>query len=645
MNWKVEMDGSLSIGKEQTVFLEGMFPGIDGRNIRPRYTEVIGNEICWTLAEGEVHLRIEESESGNGGRSGISLHYSLENFKKLPHTFYFFHRAKTNADGFYQAAEGMGGETGFLSRKTLQKEGYMISYGLGGLCFQGESPSALLVYSKDQKNYENILEAEYIKKPFYTDGWGQNTQPEFVECSYGVRTEEAERTSVVFPPLELECFDSLEEGLEKAAEAIGAEMQARLSAPAAYHWCSWYYCYQNFDRVQLEEYLTGLETEEKKLEIRYVQLDVGYCPSIGDWLEENERFPLGLKEAFQRIEQAGYLPGIWVGPFMVGNRSHLYAKHPDWILYDLEGKPVRPWITDNEPKPWGYQDEEYYVLDTSHPDAMEYMRTVFSTLHSWGARMFKTDFMLWGLQDSSRVKRHTPGKTSVEYFREYLQMIRDAIGEDSYWLGCIAPFIPFVGYADGMRIGGDVGSAWDGEFGPQNMMRCLVGNNYTNHHYYQTDPDAVMLRDFQIRLNECEIYSLALLAAMSGSCIYTSDPLHRIAKERRELFDFIKPDIRRKPYLPYLAEERKEIVMVQKGEKKSLLFILNKSETPLTQLYPMSELGIPEEWKIVRLKDGKTETLWNGSLPVEAEPHGCRLYLAAENPDIEISYENLWKNL
>ena len=43
------------------------------------------------------------------------------------------------------------------------------------------------------------------------------------------------------------------------------------------------------------------------------------------------------------------------------------------------------------------------------------------------------------------------------------------------------------------RIGGDVGSSWDGEFGPQNMMRCLTGNNYTNHRYYQTDPDACLL--------------------------------------------------------------------------------------------------------------------------------------------------------
>ena len=102
---------------------------------------------------------------------------------------------------------------------------------------------------------------------------------------------------------------------------------------------------------------------------------------------------------------------------------------------------------------------------------------------------------------------------------------------------------------------------WDqagtGEFGPQNMMRCLVGNHFTNHHYYQTDPDAVMLRDFQIRLTEREIHSLASAGGnFKGSCIYTSDPCTGLQEERVALFRFIEPDKRRKPSPPFLAEER-----------------------------------------------------------------------------------------
>lgn len=640
MNYTIAQDGRICIKAGSRILLEDGYPGMDECPVHPIRVQATERAVHWELSEGSISLEIEQEEENR-----IRLQYRLDGFEVLPHTFYYFYQAKTSADGCYQAAEGMGGDTGYWTKEKLLATDAVMSYGLGGLQFLGEEKAALLFYSEEQKHYENVCETEAFQRAFYTDGSGLRAEKETLICSYGLRTERMKRASVVLPAFYIECAGTIEAGLKKAAEKIGREMGARLTAPPAYHWCSWYYCYHNFDRAQLEEYLTGLEGMEEKPPIRYFQIDAGYFPSTGDWLECTERFPLGLKEAFDRINQAGYLPGIWVGAFMVGNRSKLYRQHPDWILYDLDDQPVRPWITDNEPKPWGYQDEEYYVLDTSHPDAMEYMRNVFATLHDWGARLFKTDFMLWGLQDSSRVKRHTPGKTSVEYFREYLQMIREAIGEESYWLGCIAPFLPFVGYADGMRIGGDVGSSWDGEFGPQNMMQCLVGNNYTNHNYYQTDPDAVMLREFQIRLNEREIHSLALLAAISGSCIYTSDPLHLIEKDRLELFRFLKPDVRRKASIPFLGEERKEIVLVQHGKDSSLIFVLNKSEDVLKEEYILPELGIPASYKVIRVSTGEQEVLWKQKLLVNIEPHDCRLYLATADENREICYENLWMNL
>lgn len=640
MEYIVAKDGRIRIKSKGRMLLEDLYPGMDGSEVHPIRVTVTEQKILWELSEGSICLEIEQREENR-----ICFRYRLDGWEELPHTFHYFYRAKTNADGCYQAAEGMGGNTGYWTKEKIKSADIVMSYGLGALQFLGEEKAALLLYSEEQKHYENICETEAFKRAFYTDGSGLRTEKETMICSYGLRTERMKRSAVLLPEFYIEYSETIESGLEKAAKKIGREMGARLAAPPAYHWCSWYYCYHNFDRVQLEEYLTGLEKMEEKPPIRYFQIDAGYFPSTGDWLECTERFPLGLQEAFERINQAGYLPGIWVGAFMVGNRSKLYRQHPDWILYDLDDKPVRPWITDNEPKPWGYQDEEYYILDTSHPDAMEYMRNVFTTLHDWGARMFKTDFMLWGLQDSSRVKRHTPGKTSVEYFREYLQMIREAIGEESYWLGCIAPFIPFVGYADGMRIGGDVGSSWNGEFGPQNMMQCLVGNNYINHNYYQIDPDAVMLREFQIRLDEREIHSLALLAAMSGSCIYTSDPLHLIKKDRQKLFLFLKPDIRRKANIPFLDEERKEMVFVQHGKNSSLIFILNKSESVFKEAYTLQQLGIPTSYSVVRVMTGEQEGLWKQKLLVDIEPHDCRLYLATSDKNPTIHYENLWMNI
>lgn len=637
IQWILKKDGSFSVRVGDRDYLTNCYPGVDGHALRAVRVNMTDDCVSWDTAEGRIGCRMEEQDDDH-----FTLRYFLEDYRADVHTFCLMHQADLTVEGFYQAAQGMGGETGYLTRESLIGKTEVISY---GLCSLKGDEGAVTIYQPLQDHYQTVYELQADRKNRYTDGSGQRNEALGMQLSCGIRMENTGRHHEAFAPLKFLLTRTMEDGLEQAAGEIGRTMSARLTAPAAYHWCSWYYCYHNFDMPQLTEYLQGLREMEDRPDLHYFQIDAGYFPSAGDWLEGNERFPEGLKPAFDKIKEAGYIPGIWVGAFMVGNRSRLYREHPDWILYDLEGKPLRPWITDNEPKPWGYQDEEYYCLDTSHPDAMAYMRRVFTTLREWGAGMFKTDFMLWGLQDSSRVKRHVPGKTSVEYFREFLQMIREAIGEDSYWLGCIAPYLPFVGYADGMRIAGDVGSAWNGEFGPQNMMRCLVGNNYMNHNYFQTDPDAVMLRDFQIRLTEQEITSLALLAAVSGSCIYTSDPLHLIGEKRKKLFRFIEPDGRTKPCLPFLEQERTEIVMVHLRSDRGLVFVLNKAEQTLRGSYSMEELGLDTGWNLFHFADGEREPLWKGHLVVEIPPHECRLFLLDRKDTVTIDRKRLWNNL
>lgn len=333
--------------------------------------------------------------------------------------------------------------------------------------------------------------------------------------------------------------------LRTAAAATAREMQARplcdAAFPTSYHWCSWYYEYQHLTEEKLGDYLRGFV--DKKVPLTAVQLDVGYSPHIGDWLENGFRYPSGLEGAFGQITGAGYRPGIWIAPFMVGSRSRLATEHPEWLLRNHSGEPINPWNMRfyGEERLWGYQDEEYYVLDTSHPEAFAYLRSVFRTFREWGARFFKTDFMHWGLQPSSTVCRHTSGKTSVEYFRDLLTMIREEIGEDSYWLGCIAPFEPFIGFADGMRIGGDVGPVWQEGFGPLGMLRSSLNTQFFNGIWWQNDPDAILLRDFHIRMTGRETVSLALWQGMLGGVVCTSDPLHKIPEAHLALWKFLRP--------------------------------------------------------------------------------------------------------
>ena len=394
------------------------------------------------------------------------------------------------------------------------------------------------------------------------------------------------------PELHFRCADRPLDALRACAEAIARAMHARTSTPPTYHWCSWYYAYHNFSLELLEEYLEGIRRLDPPVPLQAIQIDAGYFAHAGDWLEPRDIWPGGMQRAFEVIEQAGYRPGIWIAPFMVGSRSRLAADHPDWVLRDLDGRPVMEWRWYGGDAIWGYRDEEYYPLDTSHPDAFEYLRSVFRTMHGWGARFFKTDFMDWGLKDSTRVRRHTPGKTSVEHFREVLAMIRAEIGQESHWLACIAPYAPFVGYADSARIGNDISVTWTAG-STLNMIGESVADQYFNNVWWQNDPDVIYLRNFHIDLNEQEVRSLAFWEAILGGSINTSAPLHMIAPERLRLWRFLEPAKERwTARLPYWDARGKLRVAVREFPELGAFAVLalNATEEPVTERLEFRDL-------------------------------------------------------
>ena len=100
--------------------------------------------------------------------------------------------------------------------------------------------------------------------------------------------------------------------------------------------------------------------------------------------------------------------------------------------------------------------------------------------------------------------RHDLTRTSVEAFRSVLQMIREEIGEDSYWLACIAPYAPCLGLADGMRVSNDAGPSWS-EGSQGNMIEETLASQYFNNVFWQNDPDCVVLRDERTHLAAHEV--------------------------------------------------------------------------------------------------------------------------------------------
>ncbi|NJL95809.1 MAG: alpha-galactosidase [Anaerolineae bacterium] len=440
------------------------------------------------------------------------------------------------------------------------------------------------------------------------------------------------------------CFHdpSVEGGLRRWAQHVAqaADPGPRLEARPINGWSSWYDLYGHITAENLQETLQHLRqaTQQEGLPMRVFQIDDGFMPEYGDWLETTPYFPNGMKSVVDAVHAAGFTPGLWIAPFLVGNRSRLYHDHPEWVLRDHDnGDPVVAWKRYGENRPFK-RSEEVYTLDATHPEVMAYLREVFATWRQeWGCEYFKIDFLhLGAMFGPDQVVYFAPGKTRIEVWRSVARMIRQEIGE-AYWLGCGCPLWPAVGLVDGIRISGDVGVSWTGQASAQRLLRDLPHRNFTHDVLWQVDPDAILLREQYHYLSGAEVDGLALFAAMSGGVLMTSDALNAFSERRMALWRFILSETRRAPHYPLLGED--DPVTMQwrpplAEQRLGALFLFNTGDTPQRRTYPFGLLGLEEafvyDWHAGRGHDTPID-----HLSLTLAPHQGRLFFLSSEPIAE----------
>lgn len=618
MKWDMHSDGSFSV-LSSAVQLRRGYPAIDGQPVRPISIDVApsadGGVISYRLDHGTLDLTF------GADTGGLTLNARLSNCPRAPHRIApISHAEVAGADRFFRQCVGMGGPTTF--ERLAETRAVLRSHAVSAILAPDDT--TLVIAALDHRNFPQVS----LLTP--TDAG----LPRF-EAAFHTEQIPLPDGTLQLPALLLRETPNPWDGLRAMATAIGREMNTRTHQPTSYHWCSWYYLYHNLSESLLDEYLASFANLKPRSPVQTVQIDAGYFPSCGDWLQTNHLFPSGLEAAFAKIRAAGYRAGIWIAPFMVGNRSQLFRDHPDWILRRNTGELVTEWRCYGEPKIWGLRDEETYVLDTSHPDAMEYLRQVFRTFHRWGCDFFKTDFILWGYQDSTQVRRHTPGKTSNQYVRDLFTMIREEIGEESFWLGCIAPYAPFIGFADAMRIAGDVSPHWNFQ-GLPNHLQEGEGCQYFNNVWWQNDPDAILLREFHVHLNDDESELHALYQAILGGVINTSDPLHEIRGDRLALWRFFEPGKSKwtaRP--PYLGRRHKLMVAVKDFQSgAAAVLVINPQPDHTTERMAIRDLvGAPERFVFAWRPDSVKPLGRNDHLLPELKRHSAILYYLSPTPD------------
>ena len=254
--------------------------------------------------------------------------------------------------------------------------------------------------------------------------------------------------------------------------------------------------------------------------LRYVQIDDGYQPAMGDWLETGAAFGGDVQGVLKQIRQRGFNPAIWVAPFVAEEKSHVFQQHPDWFVKDGDGKPLRS----DRVTFGGWRRGPWYVLDGTHPHVQQHFEKLFRTMNrEWGCTYFKLDANFWGAIHGGHF--HDPRATRVEAYRRGMEAILRGVGR-SFVLGCNHPIWPSLGLIHGSRSSNDIKRTWEriATTARQNLSR-----NWQNGRLWWNDSDAIVLTG-DLPDNEFQFHATAIYA--SGGMILSGDDLTKINEQK-----------------------------------------------------------------------------------------------------------------
>lgn len=310
-------------------------------------------------------------------------------------------------------------------------------------------------------------------------------------------------------------------------------VQARTVRPLV-GYSSWYRHYGDIDRRKLEEDLAGARDAFEGLStgaaVRLFQIDDGYC-KVGDWLQVDEaKFPGGLAPLADAVRAAGFLPGLWMAPFVCERDSLLFARHQDWLLRDEAGRRVRT----------GPHWSGAFALDSRNPQVCDHVRESLGTaVREWGFGLLKLDFLY-----AACMVPHD-GLNRGQLMADAMALVREAVGEDCLLLGCGVPLASAFGIVDYCRIGCDVGLDWDDKphmrllhrerVSTKNSLRNTVARAPLDGRAFANDPDVFFMRD-DVKIGPARRRQLLETDARFGSVLLTSDDMGKWGSAERKAF-------------------------------------------------------------------------------------------------------------
>jgi alpha-galactosidase len=323
----------------------------------------------------------------------------------------------------------------------------------------------------------------------------------------------------------------------------GAPPPGKTALPGGYE--SWYNHYTDIDEGLVMEDLDALGKTDNLIKNWYLdrgrpvvfQIDDGWEKAVGEWEIDPRKFPRGLRPAAEKIEAAGYIPGLWLAPFLVTRKARLFREKPHWLLRDSRGNAVAAGFNHL----W---DKQYYCLDLSRRDVLDYLKALIDrVIDEWGFRYLKLDFLYTGLFPGVFAEGGSPYEHYDRAAAILTGRTANAKGLPVAYLGCGLPLGPSYRRFPLSRIGADTREEWDwklvkflghvGRPGAYVSLLDTIGRSFMDGTVYINDPDVVFLRSRNCKLSENEKELIALVNfLLAGQIMFSDDPLHLTEKDK-----------------------------------------------------------------------------------------------------------------
>ena len=397
--------------------------------------------------------------------------------------------------------------------------------------------------------------------------------------------------------------------------------------------CTWYYYYQHINDREVRLNTDWIAASLKPYGAKYVQIDDGWqaLSASGrkgsrDWTGFDPNFSGGMADLAAFIKSKGLVPGIWIAPHGQSN-ADVVKNNPGVFILKPDGtSPSKTWEGD-------------WLLDPTSEAGKKYFHDLFAMMRGWGYEYFKIDGQPIVVDEYGKHSQYmaVPGGAADSLYRVTLDIVRNAIGDESYLLGCWGLPIEGAGIMDGSRTGGDVVLGWDGFF---TALDPTLESYWQHNIVWYTDPDVMLLRQ-PLTVEQARVW--ATLQGLTGQALMSSDRLTDLSAERVDMMKKVYPavDIRPLDLFPAGSRTRSwDLKVNHLGRQYDVTGLFNFDATkPVTLNLNWKELGIETDAPVHVFDYWNSEYMgaWEAGAALEIMPASVRVVtLVPDNGKIQL---------